>query len=396
MVGEPYSGGDLTTLRQQARAQHVQTTERWWRDIFSQCFRAVEFMHGQAMMHCDLKEENIMLKTADLRNPRIAVIDFGVAQAIATKADMPCGTPGYIPPETYTHLRWYPNGDVFSLGVVAYQLVTDTLAVKTPQHPRRGLFVDGCSNLGEIAQCTRTRVPPLQLVPRELSRFTPLLRALLEKDVTKRPRAPMVLKDRWFEGAVTSPLRVEDDGDGSPMGKRASYRSCGGMTPSPKSWKTAARRTEGITEDFLKLFEKENEEGGGEKPVVAAFCGRNGEDDVESLWPDLKQQLEEEANLLNGLRAATAFVRDGGTIDGIVCTDGFRVDAALLDRLGGKVRMVSKWGHGTSNIDLDACSKRGISVATTELTPAQMAELCFESLFAGLDGEEIRPVCKAL
>merc|ERR1712232_1454588 len=98
-VGEPYHGGDFMTLKQRARAQGVVMTENWLRGIFMQCFEALEFMHEQAMIHCDIKEPNIMLKTNDFSKPEIVLIDFGVSKAMAQKANgMPGGTPGYMPP----------------------------------------------------------------------------------------------------------------------------------------------------------------------------------------------------------------------------------------------------------------------------------------------------------
>eukprot|EP00971_Amphidinium_carterae_P270237 5361690-Amphidinium_carterae.1 len=51
-----YSGGDFQLLTDRVREAGVTMDEKWWRKLFKQCFRALEFMHQQAMMHCDIKE----------------------------------------------------------------------------------------------------------------------------------------------------------------------------------------------------------------------------------------------------------------------------------------------------------------------------------------------------
>jgi len=113
MVGEVYTGGDFTTLRQRAAGCGVQMTDTWWRSIFRQCIEALAFMHEQAMIHCDIKEPNIMVKTENFHEPHVVVIDFGVARAMATAMSELKGTPGYIPPETMDMGKWFPRGDIF-------------------------------------------------------------------------------------------------------------------------------------------------------------------------------------------------------------------------------------------------------------------------------------------
>merc|ERR1711879_349456 len=111
MVGDPYMGGDFSTLRLGCGAQNVSMGENWWRDLARQCFLALEYMHGKALMHCDVKEPNIMLQTNDLHHPHIVLIDLGLATAvIGAGKGFPVGTPGYIPPETWDKNKWYPRG----------------------------------------------------------------------------------------------------------------------------------------------------------------------------------------------------------------------------------------------------------------------------------------------
>merc|ERR1712136_526539 len=77
MVGEPYLGGDFTTLKERAARQGVQMTEDYYKSLFQQCLEGLQFMHGQAMMHCDIKEPNLMIKKANFLQPEVVIIDFG-------------------------------------------------------------------------------------------------------------------------------------------------------------------------------------------------------------------------------------------------------------------------------------------------------------------------------
>ena len=51
-------------------------------------------MYDKAMMHCDIKEPNIMVKSKDHSNPQIALIDFGLTKSSAGDGQSGC-TPGF-------------------------------------------------------------------------------------------------------------------------------------------------------------------------------------------------------------------------------------------------------------------------------------------------------------
>jgi serine/threonine protein kinase len=208
-VGQAYYGGDLCTLQDRAREQGVALSdELWWRDLLCQCFGALAFMHEQAMMHCDIKEPNIMLKTRDLRQPEIALIDFGVSRAMAaTETGRFGGTPGYIPPETWEARTWFPSGDVFSMGVCAMQLLTDEVPMHNRPGNRRGLFLEGCPDLAAIQRATLTREPPFhRLSEGPMPGVCAVVRGCLQKRMLLRPRAPQVLKEPWFQSGRPSHL----------------------------------------------------------------------------------------------------------------------------------------------------------------------------------------------
>jgi tRNA A-37 threonylcarbamoyl transferase component Bud32 len=116
-----------TTLRQ--RLDKLAVTRRRMSQeevlqIISQLASALDYAHQQGMIHRDVKPSNILL-TPD----NTAVLtDFGIAKIIAdtvqTTEGAILGTPTYMAPEQATSKRVRPQSDVYSLGIVLYELVT--------------------------------------------------------------------------------------------------------------------------------------------------------------------------------------------------------------------------------------------------------------------------------
>lgn len=212
MINEVYFGKDLTSVEANAQKARVPITEDWWKLIFRQCFEALSFMHQQGMMHCDIKEPNIMLRTENYADPQAVLIDFGVSKAMTAKDDgMASGTPGYMPPETMQTGKWYPGGDIFSMGVVMMQLVIRR--VPDEEQAMRGImigiFLEGCRSIEDIKMAMLTRQPPFQLINPAWPALRQLIMRCLGKDMRSRPKAPAVLKDPWFAttaAAVETPI----------------------------------------------------------------------------------------------------------------------------------------------------------------------------------------------
>jgi len=205
LVNEPYFGGDLTKLAKKANGNNVAMSEGWWRDIYKQCLDGLDYLHRSAQMHCDIKEPNIMIKDDDsFKSPHIVYIDFGLAQGFAKKNTGVSGTPGYIPPETWQQQVWYPQGDIFSLGVVFFQL----LAGKVPSSDgtKLGIFTEGARDLMDVGRVTATTQPPWQLFPMQWQGLADLVAVMLTKDLQTRARAAQLLQHPWFQSKSDQPL----------------------------------------------------------------------------------------------------------------------------------------------------------------------------------------------
>ena len=150
------------------------------RRILLEVARALAFAHERGVVHRDIKPDNILL---DREEGRVMVTDFGIARAITDGADarltatgMAIGTPAYMSPEQSMGDREIDGrSDLYSLGVVAYQMLTGELPFNASSTP--ALLV---KHLSETPTPVSHKVPGL---PPDLARAVMML---LEKEPVDR------------------------------------------------------------------------------------------------------------------------------------------------------------------------------------------------------------------
>jgi serine/threonine protein kinase len=196
-VDELLSGGDLSELRLNTSKYGIPLTEVYFRNIFSQSMGALEYMHRHCMMHCDIKEPNIMFKSKEYYNPVVALIDFGMAKWSSSDG-LAGGTPGYRPPETNDTNVWFPRGDIFSMGVTFFQLLADKVPDEKTLRP--GIFTEGAQSLEQVNYFVKTRQPPYYLIQSKYPGVMSWLPKMMDKQLLNRPKAPQVLDEPWFKG----------------------------------------------------------------------------------------------------------------------------------------------------------------------------------------------------
>jgi eukaryotic-like serine/threonine-protein kinase len=136
--------------------------------------RGLSIIHTAGVIHRDLKPANIMLRADD----SVALIDFGISQTTSAAKAGPqladgeiAGTPYYMSPEQGTGAALDERADLYSLGVILYQMLKG-------EKPFVGASAE--------AILEQHRTAPVPLLPPHLAACQPLLNKLLAKDPSQR------------------------------------------------------------------------------------------------------------------------------------------------------------------------------------------------------------------
>lgn len=166
--------------------------------MLSQLCEALQAAHDLGVIHRDLKPSNIMVAAADTPHERIKVMDFGLAKDLTpgaeakritvTSDDFAVGTPGYICPEQVRGDPVDVRGDLYSVGVLAYELLAGRL-------PFQG------TGAMDMVLAHATELPPtfdeIGLDGAISPHIEEVVRATLEKDPALRPQSARELAERF-------------------------------------------------------------------------------------------------------------------------------------------------------------------------------------------------------
>jgi serine/threonine-protein kinase len=119
-----------TTLEKYIRKKN-ETNFKIIAQILIQVCDALDYAHSHGIVHRDIKPANIMV----LDNFQVKVMDFGIArfgQANITQSGIAMGTPNYMPPEVLKGRSADKRSDIFSLGIMTYELLTGRRPFRGP------------------------------------------------------------------------------------------------------------------------------------------------------------------------------------------------------------------------------------------------------------------------
>jgi len=120
IVMELIDGESLASVIRQSGAMPLERAGR----ILGQVAVALDYAHAQGFVHRDIKPGNVMLGAGD----HVTLMDFGIAKALSgtrlTQTGATIGTPEYMSPEQVRGAGVDHRSDIYSLGIVAYEMLT--------------------------------------------------------------------------------------------------------------------------------------------------------------------------------------------------------------------------------------------------------------------------------
>jgi serine/threonine protein kinase len=188
---------------------------------------ALEAAHEQGIVHRDLKPENVFLQQIKGDRPRIKLLDFGIAKLAATednriertRTGAMMGTPKYIAPEQARGYAVDHRVDVYSLGVMIFELVAGRLPFEA----------DNAMDL--VAAHLQDTPPLLSMVCGDIPRILDeVVYTMLAKEADERPSLPHLRQ-------ILADVRAMPPGDSAYTvpDLRISGLSLPSVAPAPRS-----------------------------------------------------------------------------------------------------------------------------------------------------------------
>ena len=281
--------------------------------IMAQLLDALHYAHEQGVWHRDIKPANIII----MNNGKLKIADFGIARidtSNLTQAGVVMGTPGYMAPEQYGGAAVDWRADLFSAGVVLYQLLTGVRP-----------FVGNTETLA-YKICNEQPALPSEADPgRCTAQFDAVAVKALAKNPAERYQNAQAFREAVLEAyaAPVSPALSEDTIINEPIRSSAHHdpsqpshvsssspltRSLpsGGSFPDPAKPAVQTVPPPGWDAAVLKQIEQQLNRIVGPVAKVLVRRGATGTTDIDRLYRVLAEALmlpEERAKFLAGRQA---------------------------------------------------------------------------------------------
>lgn len=198
-----------------------------FRPILRQVCEALGEAHRRGIIHRDIKPDNIVLLEQDGRKDYVKLVDFGVAKLMSddskdtklTKTGTICGSPAYLSPEQARSQPLDHRTDIYSLGIVIFELLTGKLPFTS-------------ADLINLLFLHATEPPPLINEVRPDLRFSPELVSVVNRCLAKDPNdRPQSMEELWreFDAACQKKMDVPNLGSITGQHKRVSVEQAKAM-----------------------------------------------------------------------------------------------------------------------------------------------------------------------
>jgi tetratricopeptide (TPR) repeat protein len=279
--------------------------------VLDQTLAALGEAHRKQLVHRDLKPDNLMIEQVDERD-FVKVLDFGIAQSRApdreagplTQQGAIVGTPQYMSPEQAAGDPVDPRSDLFSLGVILYELLTQ----KSPFE---------AANMPETLVAVMKHTPPPPSSERPDVGIDPELEAICLRAIKKNPELRYQTAEEFRE-AVASVGREEvarpDEAPAAFVFSRGERQDTGeeALAPTRLSWADSAPSDEGLGVDPEEL----RRDLLGERADVVALVAHqrsNRRVDAEEM-ADLRVMIDEVVEEVAERRGARLHSRQGSFV----------------------------------------------------------------------------------
>ncbi len=172
--------------------------------ILRQVCKALGAGHEKGIIHLDVKPDNVMLVNSRQRSDGVKVVDFGVAGLIdqSKSEDRIAGTPEYIAPERALGRGYDHRCDIYSVGVVAYEMLTGS-----PPFQGKELLETLKKQVYEQPEPMNKRAPDRNIP----AAMESLVMQLLAKDPAQRPQRMEVVEAMLCEAQIALGVHTEWD-----------------------------------------------------------------------------------------------------------------------------------------------------------------------------------------